>query len=384
METQITPLLPLYRRERAAHRALALAIVFHTRGSTYRKPGALMAIAADGSYAGLLSGGCLESDLREHAAAVIASGSAEIVTYNTGGSDDALWGLGIGCEGAMEILLARVGPDDGWQPLTHLAQALDAHRSTTFGVVVESRLPGIAAGAFVLPGRTLPHAAAPDTAPAAPAPTPAPTLAPVGAAALGPVLAAEAESLLERVGLEAEPGWLESSGLRLLALPLALPPRLLLLGGGPDALPIVDFASRLAWKVTVYDHRPSYAERQRFPAAERVILARPEELAHTLDLASFDAAVVMSHHMPSDLEYLRALGASRIGYAGLLGPAHRREKLLGDLGSEAQSLRGRLHAPVGLDLGGRTPESIALGIVAEIHAHLHPREGGTFGERPEP
>jgi xanthine dehydrogenase accessory factor len=79
----------------------------------------------------------------------------------------------------------------------------------------------------------------------------------------------------------------------------------------------------------------------------------------------------MSHHLPSDLAYLSALAQATIPYVGLLGPAVRREKLLADLGPLARDLRPRLHAPVGLALGGRTPESIALAIVAEVHAFVH-------------
>jgi xanthine dehydrogenase accessory factor len=103
------------------------------------------------------------------------------------------------------------------------------------------------------------------------------------------------------------------------------------------------------------------------------VLAVPaaERLTETLELASFDAAVVMSHHLNSDLAYLRALARTRIAYVGLLGPAARRERLLESLGPDAQALRARLHAPVGLALGGRTPESVALAIVAQIHAFVH-------------
>ncbi len=344
MEAQLSPLLPLYERERAGGRAFALAIVVHTSGSTYRKPGALMLIAEDGSYAGLLSGGCLETDLREHARAVIQSGKAHIVTYNTGGTDDALWGLGIGCEGAMQILLLRVGPERDWQPLPHLARSLLRHERTAIAVAVESRSPKLPVGEILLSGMSNGDAGG---------------------------LNEEVEALLARVAQSGHPGWLESDGHRLFALPLALPPRLLLLGAGPDAVPIVDLAVRLAWKVTVYDHRPAYAQAAHFPGCDRVVLGRPEELGRTLDLRSYEAAVVMSHHLPSDLEYLRALAASTIGYAGLLGPPHRRERLLGDLGTDAEELRQRLHAPVGLALGGRSPESIALSIVAEIHGHLY-------------
>src|SRR6266446_2107190 len=138
MESFLTPLLPLYERERAAGRDLALAINLHTAGSTYSKPGALLLIAANGDYAGLLSGGCLEGDLRERARSVIETGEPRIVSYDMRGPEDLLWGLGLGCEGAMQILLLRAGPDRDWQPLTHLARALEAHAPTAIGIVTES------------------------------------------------------------------------------------------------------------------------------------------------------------------------------------------------------------------------------------------------------
>jgi xanthine dehydrogenase accessory factor len=345
MDSVLGPLLPLFQRERAAGRALALGILVHTAGSTYRKPGAMLLIAADGEYAGLISGGCLEGDLGERARAVIEGGQASLVTYDLRNADDLVWGLGLGCEGAMHILLLRVGPREEWQPLAHLAAALEAHTPTAIGVVTESRDGQVPVGALLLPSANAPVA----------------LLEPEVLAALARAPGARAVS------------WLAGAGERwkLLLLPLALPPRVLLLGAGPDALPVVDFAVRLHWRVTLIDHRPAYAVPSHFPLAERVLLARPEEIAEAVDLGDFAAAVVMSHHLPSDLEYLRALNASPLSYIGLLGPPARREKLLSELGSGAVRLRPRLRAPVGFNLGGRTPESIALAVVAEIHAFIH-------------
>src|ERR1044071_9649317 len=112
-------LLPLFDRARASDEPLVLATVIRTGGSTYAKPGAQMLIAADGEYAGLLSGGCLEGDLREHARDVARTGAARIVSYDLRSTTDQLFGLGAGCEGAMDILLTRCGPAvEGWQPLT--------------------------------------------------------------------------------------------------------------------------------------------------------------------------------------------------------------------------------------------------------------------------
>ncbi len=316
---------------------------------------------------GLLSGGCLEGDLREHALSVIETGEPRIVSYDLFGPDDLLWGLGIGCEGAMRILLLRAGPDRDWQPLLHFERALASQTPTAIGIVVESAWPELPIGAFTLADgaslRSLPDTLSPQARSVLARPT--------------------IQSVLNESAQSGRVGWVEEQTpfWKVFALPLSLPPKLLLLGAGPDAAPIVDFAARVNWKVTLVDHRPAYADPSHFPSAERVILARPDDLGNVVELEHFAAAVVMSHHLPSDLSYLRTLAGTTIPYVGLLGPALRREKLLSDLGEGAQQLRKRLHAPVGLALGGRGPESVALAIVAEIHAFLHgadakPWDGG--------
>jgi xanthine dehydrogenase accessory factor len=348
VEAQLGPLLPLFERQRTAGNALALGIMVQTEGSTYRKPGALVLIAADGAYAGLLSGGCLEGDLAAHARQVIDTGKARLVRYDLRGADDLLWGLGVGCEGAMQILLLRVGPECAWQPLAQLAAALETHSAAAFGVVIESLREDVPLGALALPREAL-------------ATVPALRGAEVRAALAAGIAHGEVSRLVAPAG-----EW------TLFVVPLALPARILLLGAGPDAAPVVDFATRLGWRVTLVDHRPAYALPSHFPGAERVLpVPAAERLTETLDLAPFNAAVVMSHHLNSDLAYLRALARTRIAYVGLLGPAARRERLFESLGADAQALRTRLHAPVGLALGGRTPESVALAIVAQIHAFVH-------------
>jgi xanthine dehydrogenase accessory factor len=344
VESLLGPLLPLFERERAAGRAVALGLLVDTAGSTYRKPGALMLIAANGESAGLLSGGCLEGDLREYARSVIDTGKARLVSYDMRGGDDLIWGLGLGCEGAMHILLIPVGPDQDWQPLAHLARCLADYEASSVGVVVESERADSSVGAVLLKGNT-------------------------GHPGV--------EAALQEAARTGRAGWFESTShrWRVFALPLSLPPRLLLLGAGPDAAPVVDFAAHLNWKVTLVDHRPAYADAAHFPSAERVVNARPEELLSVIDPSHFYAAVVMSHHLPSDLTYLRALAATSVPYIGLLGPAVRRERLLADLQADADKIRRRLHAPVGLPIGGRSPESIALAIIAEIHAFVYVGDG---------
>jgi len=346
MDALISELLPTLKRERTSGRALALAVVLRTEGSTYSKPGALMLITRAGECAGLLSGGCLEADLREHAITVIDSGQAMLLTYDTRGPDDLLFGLGAGCEGAMDIYLMRVGPEIDWQPFTHWQSALAERRRTAVGLLVSDADSAHRSGAVLLPG-----------------------------------MVPELDAQLLDVAQLTEPAWLQDrSGRKVFALPLILPKRILLLGAGSDAEPLVAIAASLGWQVTVYDHRSAYAVPERFPCAERVDLGRPEALASTVAVESYDAVIVMSHHLQSDATYLRVLAASSVGYVGLLGPAPRRERLRAALGPDFAKLRGRLRSPVGLDLGGRSSAAIALSIVAEIHAWLHGRRGLPYCE----
>jgi xanthine/CO dehydrogenase XdhC/CoxF family maturation factor len=298
MAMTLSRLLPLFEREYTAGRPVVLATVVRTEGPTYTKAGALMLIAQEGEYAGLLSGGCLEGDLRGHAEKVFRTGEARLVHYDMRGPDEWLLGLGSGCEGAMDIVLQRLDSTNGWQPLARLATAWKAQRPERFSLSI--------------PGGDL-----------------------------------------------------------ALTFDQPAPVRLLVLGAGPDAQPVAQQAHFLGWQVTVHDHRGAYASAAHFPNAQ-VVCARPEELDAS-GPENFAAAVVMTHHYPTDLAYLKVLAESAIPYIGVLGPPVRRDRLLADLGAPAARLQGRLHAPVGLNIGATSPEAIALSIIAEIHADLAAR-----------
>jgi xanthine/CO dehydrogenase XdhC/CoxF family maturation factor len=151
---------------------------------------------------------------------------------------------------------------------------------------------------------------------------------------------------------------------------LAPPPHLLICGAAPDALPVVSAARALGWRVSVVDHRPAYANAAGFSGAE-VHVVNPKALRTEIDLARCHAAVVMSHHLPSDEIYLRELAAAGgPAYVGLLGPKARRRRLAEALGTDMHLLTTRIRGPVGLDIGAATPEGIALSIIGQIHAWL--------------
>lgn len=353
MDSTLPALQAFFERHRPSGAPLALATVIATQGSTYRKAGARMLLARDGTFAGLLSGGCLENDLQQQANAVLTERRARIVEYDSRSSDDAIWGLGLGCEGAMRILLQPTTAATGYEPLPRLLAATTSRARTPCATIVASADSGWPVGRWWFFG---------DAADSA-----------------------VARELAERCAAHSRDGRAHDTvklqaGAAIEAFIVTLQPaiRVLLLGGGPDALAVVRQAKLLGWHVTVVDHRPAYADAARLGAADRVLHMRPEELALPGGIESFDAAVVMSHHLPSDLAYLRGLARSRVGYVGLLGPAARRERLRVELGDQASRLEGRLFGPVGLDIGAATSETIALAIVAEIHAHLSGRDGRSY------
>jgi xanthine dehydrogenase accessory factor len=158
------------------------------------------------------------------------------------------------------------------------------------------------------------------------------------------------------------PGLFERGSIR-----LRPPPLLLLLGAGPEAPPLLSIARTLGWFAWIADHRDGLLGPDRVAQADRILRGRP---AAALDAAAnepVDAAVVMTHLAEHDLEALRILSRREATYVGLLGPSARRDELLARLSeAERAALGTRLHAPVGLPLGGEGPEAIALAIAADL------------------
>jgi len=348
LETPLAPLVRDFRTLAARGEAFALVTVVETEGSTYRKAGAQMLIAAGGEPFGLLSGGCLEADLALHARAVVNTGSARRMKYDMRGEDDRLFGIGSACEGAISVLLQRVGPVEDWQPLAAMAACVESRKGGALALVVE----GIAAGRAWWPG-------------GGDAPWPEPDAVRAAREAAGAVP--------RQLAFASCPGQAA-----VLVIPLSPPPLLLLCGAGPDVRPLAQQAVALGFAVTVCDHRPALLDPARFPHC-RLSCQPPQEFRDLPEVADCDAAVVISHHFDADLAYLEALAdRATIGYVGLLGPAPRRDRLLAALGGRGARLEGRLHAPIGLDIGARTPEAIALAVAAELHAWFAGRGGGPF------
>ena len=307
----------------AAGQPAALATLVKIDGSSYRRPGARLLLLPDGTHTGSISGGCLEEDVMERARRVLASDQPELAVYDTTAENDLVWGVGLGCQGVVRIFIEHIPvlrPD--W--IAILRANLHERRDTSLRV----DYAGPAPHGTRLAGATTPG---------------------------------------EGRFVETVPA----------------PPALLICGAGDDAQPLARLAKETGWHVTVADARPAYATAERFPEVDRIIAAPLAEIAASLRLDARTFAVVMTHRYVDDREFLRALLPRDFPYLGQLGPRARTDRLLAEL-SPAPALLAKLHAPVGLDLGGNTPETVALAILAEMQTRLTGHTPGHLRDRPGP
>ncbi len=364
--SEITDVLQAIESLSAKGERMALATIVAVRGSTYRRPGARLLVPEDGAPIGNISGGCLEGDVADMARIVMDEGTVRLAGWDLTADDDAVWGLGLGCNGAIEVFIE---PADEAAEVAHaLRAALEEERPICVVTVLESEDAAVTAGSRVVVR---------------------PEGDPEGSLGL-PVVDAEAiEAARDLLDAERSEVRTFTHGVRAFVEVLEPPLRLLVCGAGHDAIPLVRAARGIGWSPTVVDDRPGFLTPERFPdAAAFVHVESPEQVSKTATIDRRTHVVVMTHNFLRDKEYLRSLLRSDAGYIGMLGPSARTHRLLIELGEEGVEItdadQARIHGPAGLDLGAEGPEEIAQAIVAEIVAARHARSGGFLKERPGP
>ena len=364
--SEITDVLAAIESLAARGERMALATIVAVRGSTYRRPGARLLVPEEGAPVGNISGGCLEGDVADMARVVMDEGRARLAAWDLTADDDAVWGLGLGCNGAIEVFIEPA--DRAAEVAGALRMALAEERPICVVTVVESELEGVAPGAriVVVPGGD-PEGSLGD-----------PRIDAEAAAAARDLLLAERSEVRTF-----------ADGVRAFVEVLEPPLRLLICGAGHDAIPLVRAASVLGWRAVVVDDREALLTRDRFPEATAFVhVDKPEDAAKAAAVDERTFVVVMTHNFLRDQAYLRTLLGSPAAYVGMLGPAARTQRLLMELAEEgvevAPERRERIHGPAGLDLGSEGPEEIAQSILAEIVAVRRGRDGGFLKARPGP
>jgi len=324
------------RRWLADGEQIVLATVVWAEGPVPRAPGARLAVTASGRLCGSVSGGCVDGAVIAEAQEVLEGAGPKRLRY--GIVDESGWEVGLACGGKIEVFV---------EPLVKLHQRLLDALETGDTVAFYTRLDDAAHLLTWADGRM-----EGDTSLALPCAAPHNTPAPTATLYHHP----DGDLFCE------------------LFMP---PPRLIVIGAVHVAVPLVSMARILGFHTMVVDARRAFANPERFPYADEILVAWPQEALDARGLGPQDHIVVLTHDPKFDLPALEIALRSRAGYIGLLG-SHttqaQRKAALADMGFSEEEL-ARIHGPVGLDLGGNAPEEIALSIMAEIVAIRHGRSG---------
>ena len=331
----------------------ALATVVHVEGSSYRRPGARMLIEEDGQLTGAISGGCLEGDALRKAQLVMTEKRSRLVTYDTMDDDDAKFGVGLGCNGIIQVLIEPIDVKDPNNPIQYL-KAVNGKRQKAVLVTLfslqDKKDPQT--GTCLLlkeDGSLIDH-------------TPV----------LKDVFFADAKEALINQNSSFKNYISEDHNLTAFIEVIKPPVSIIIIGAGNDVMPLADMADVLGWETTVVDGRASYAKKERFASACQVLVSKPEQALEQIHIDEHTVFLLMTHNYNYDFAMLRQLLQKNVTYIGMLGPKKKRERMLSELNDEgfvftAQQL-SVLHSPVGLDIGAETSEEIAISILAEIKA----------------
>lgn len=380
---ELTAIIKAYRESIVANAQVVLATVVRTRGSVYRRAGARMLVSLDErgecTATGAISGGCLERDVCERALRVAATGEPVVITYDNTASEDIVWGLGLGCDGVVEVLLESLNNCGGENLMLFLAACLERRTRGTMATVIRADVEGTDEVAAHIGARSM--------------------LGEDGSIVGHPICRALVEDLhaaaqtttVDTVNSVSHTKSYDTSRgeVEVFIESIEPPIPLVIFGAGADAVPVARLAQEVGLHVSIVDHRPAFATAERFPFADQIIICRPEAVPQEVTLDARTAAVVMTHSYEHDRELMKRLVASPARYIGMLGPKRRAERMLIELQAEESfefddNDLPRLHAPVGLDIGAETPEEIAVSIIAEVRACVAKRAGGSLKKRHAP
>jgi xanthine dehydrogenase accessory factor len=368
---ELQDIISAYESIKQAEEKAILATIVKVQGSTYRRPGARLLIRQDGTTTGAISSGCLEADVLERAKKVKESQDAFTVVYDLTSPQNDVWGLNLGCNGVIHILLEPLPLSARSLHLKFIADCMSLQKS------------GVMASVFRVDGefkaRVGSHLFLQEDGSVA-----EDIKNPILSAALTEDCLA---ALRSRSSIVKEYKFLE--GVVEAFIEVIRPPvPIVIIGAGADSVPLVRFAKELGWKVTVTDHRPAFLTKERFSTADELILVRPEEISDKVEVKGNMVVIVMTHDFSHDLQLLRTLLPSPALYVGLLGPSKRTGLLLEKLRESGftptSKQLARLHSPIGLNIGAESPEEMALSILSEIQAFLNGRSGGFLRDHTGP
>ncbi|TAL50611.1 MAG: XdhC/CoxI family protein [Chitinophagaceae bacterium] len=350
---EIRDIIKKYDEAQKLGKQSALATVVHVEGSSYRRPGARMLIEEDGQLTGAISGGCLEGDALRKALLVMNEKKTRLVTYDTMDDDDAKFGVGLGCNGIIQVLIEPIDAANTNNAIQFL-KAVNEKRQQSVLVTLfslqDKKNPQFGTCLLLKEDKSII-----DTAPV-----------------LKDILMADTKEALINQNSSFKNYISEEHNFTAFIEVIKPTVSLVVIGAGNDVMPLVDMTEILGWETTVVDGRANYAKKERFVSACQVLVSKPEQVLEQITIDEQTVFLLMTHNYNYDMAMLRQLLQKNVPYIGMLGPKKKRERMLDELKEEglvfSEQQLSVLHSPVGLDIGAETSEEIALSILAEIKA----------------
>lgn len=357
---ELNDIILAYNKVVLQNKKAALATVVHVEGSSYRRPGARMLVTEDGEITGAISGGCLEGDALRKAQFAIFQQKNKLEIYDTTDEDDLKFGLQLGCNGIVYILFEPIQNDDVNNPINLLKLVAKQRKDAVLLTLFNSDKNAIQQGTCGVVNEDESIFMNDEIM----------SLIPESKYVL-----AQKSSAIKHYG--------EHSSVLFQFVSPAI--QLIIAGAGNDAQPLVEMASLLGWNIIVADGRPTYATQQRFPKANKILVAKPKEILSGLSVDAQTAFILMTHNYNYDIVVLEQLLNSNCAYIGLLGPKKKLQRMFDELNEKNIVLNkeqhSKIYGPVGLDIGAETAEEIAISVIAEIKAVFVNRQGKSLRER---
>jgi xanthine dehydrogenase accessory factor len=338
--------LPELERWQAAGKPIAIATVISVIGSAPRGIGATLALTAAGDIAGSVSGGCVEPAVIEVGLKALRTGQPKLLSYGIT-EEQNVEQIGLSCGGQIEVFVERLAN------LEPLATALNAGQPIVRAVVISAPEEiGVQPEASLL------------------VPERGDLVGSFGNAALDSAVAAKARELLKDGESMRATVVVDEKPAEVFFAVYLPEPTLVVIGAGHITIPLTRLAKTLGYHVTVVDPREAFATHERLPDADDVLLEWPDDALAHMTLSSATAIAVLTHDDKFDVPALTAALNSSAGYIGAIGSRgtrERRDRRLREAGVTDEQI-AHIHGPIGLDIGARTAEEIALAILAQIVA----------------
>lgn len=354
-----------YQKLNLKEKRAALATVVKVRGSSYRSPGARMLITEDGKWVGSISGGCLEGDALRKARKVMTDKVAMTVTYDTTEESNQNLGIGLGCNGVIDVLIEPLDATAADNPVSIFAEFIQTDQPLAVATIFSEN--NTAEKLIINEEKVVTNKFS------------NPELTEMVTKDLKETfISHRSEAKKYFSGIEYE-----------VFLELVQPTlSIILFGGGFDARPVSQLAKSLGWEVNVTDECVAHIAPIFFPTADKLTMCDRKFIDRDFKITPYTACVLMSHNYEYDRDVLKKLLHSKTPYIGILGPRKRFDKMREEFRKDGiemdNEMLSRIHSPIGLDIGAEAPDEIAVSIIAEIQSKFSHRSGGFLKYRNGP